>query len=284
MDIPEIWSREFNQLIIVIAVWLITLAFVRFFHNLIALTDRKCESFHIEERTLKAIDRMLDTCAVILAFGITLNIFGMSGVLYTTLTAFGVIGIIIGLAIKDLTSNIFAGVMMIFNPSFMVGDFIEVGNYSGTVRTITLRMTMLVRSDGVLVNLPNTMFITMPVINYSATGERRVEISVGVAHECDIGKAIEVVQNSALEHTHTIREKGVDVALSDVKDSAVYITVRFWVPRAQQRSSTSEVLREITGSFSRYNIQLAVPRREYIGSPGITGPPVPPPPPQSPHR
>ena len=194
MSLPELPFSLSSTMVLIIAIWIATAIFVRYFGHLINKMDKMSRLFDIDKRTFKTIDRIFDTIAVILAISLSLSVLGISGVLYTTLTAFGVIGLIIGMAITDLTSNVFAGIMMIFNPSFLVGEYIEVDKYSGTVEKISLRMTTLRRSDGILLMLPNTLLITKPVINYSATDKRRVEITVGIANENDIEEALQTLR------------------------------------------------------------------------------------------
>jgi len=264
MDFPDPYDPVIQKMIIIIALWVVTIIFVRYFSRFMRKFDECCESFAIDRRTFKSLDRILDTVAVILAASVSLSILGISGVLYATLTAFGVIGLIIGLAIKDLTSNIFSGIMMIFNPSFLPGDYIEVDDYAGTVEKISLRMTYIRRSDGVILNLPNTIFITRAVINYSAAKKRRIEIKVGIANEADIEKALQIVRKSAEEHDKTMAGEGIDVVVTDVKDYAVDLTLRFWVQPDFLRSSTSEVLKRITEGFRKESIELAVPLRKYV--------------------
>lgn len=247
-----------------IGIWIATILFVRYFHKCILEADRRSDAFEIDKRTFQTIDRILDTIAIILAIALSLSVLGISGVLYATLTAFGVMGLIIGLAVKDLTSNIFSGIMMLFNPSFISGDYIEIDKYSGTVEKISLRMTTIRRSDGVLLTIPNTMFITKPIINYSITKKRRIEIKVGIANEADIEKALGILQKAAEDHEHTLESESIDVVMVDVKDYAVDLTLRFWVPPSSLRSSNSEVLRDVTNSFKRNGIELAVPLRKYV--------------------
>ena len=264
MDFIDIGNDVVYRVIIITAIWTVTVMFVRYFGKCVAEADRRSEAFDIDPRTFKSIDRILDTVAIIMALALSLSVLGITGVLYATLTAFGVIGIIIGMAIKDLTSNIFAGIMMLFNPSFLTGDYIEIEKYSGTVDKISLRMTTIKRSDGVMLTLPNTMFITKPIINYSMAEKRRVEIKVGIANENDIEEALSIIRTSAEEHAHTLKSEDIDVVMTDVKDYAVDLTLRFWVPPSNLRSSTSEVLKAITDRFKEKKIELAIPLRKYI--------------------
>lgn len=265
MDLPDLpYGQEYEQIIPIIVVWIITVIFIKYFGNFIKKMDELSESFDISSRTYKTIDRMLDMLAILLAVGISLNILGLSGVLYASLGAIGVMGLIIGMAIKDITANIFAGFMMVFNPSFLVGEYIEVDKYGGTVEKISLRMTELKRSDGVIMILPNTLLTTKPVINYSAATNRRIEITVAIAKESDVEKALKILRTSAEEHDQTVPSEDINVVLIDVKDYAVDLTLRFWVPKSSLRSSTSEVLKIIHESFIENNVELSVPLRKYV--------------------
>lgn len=264
MDIIGTMNDMAYMLFLICAIWIATLVFIRYFGHLIQEADKRSAAFTIDPRTFKSIDRIFDTIAIVLAVALTLSILGVSGVLYATLTAFGVIGLIIGLAIKDLTSNVFSGIMMLFNPSFLVGDYIEIGEYSGTVEKISLRMTQIRRSDGVILTIPNTMFIVKPIVNYSMTKKRRVEIKVGIANENDIEKALAITRAAAEEHDKTLKNEAIEVVLSDVKDYAVDLTLRFWVPPSTLRQSTSVVLRDIAAKFKENSVELAVPLRKYV--------------------
>jgi len=251
-------------LLAICAIWIATFIFIRYFGRFMKEADKRSKAFDIDERTFKSLDQILDTIAIVMAIALSLSVMGISGVLYATLTAFGVIGIIIGLAVKDLTSNVFAGIMMLFNPSFLCGDYIEIDRYAGTVEKISLRMTEIRRSDGVILSIPNTMFVTKPIINYSMTKKRRVEIKVGIANESDIEEALMILKTAAEEHAKTLQSESVDVVMTDVKDYAVDLTLRFWVPPLHLRSSTSEVLKKITTLFKKHKIELAVPLRRYV--------------------
>ncbi len=264
MDVLSGLEDNLSLIIVLAGIWLTIYLFVKYFDNCLKEADKRSESFDIDPRTFKTIDRVLDAIAILLGLALTLSVLGISSILYATLTAFGVIGLILGMAIKDLTSNIFSGIMMLFNPSFISGDYIEIEKYAGTVEKISLRMTTLRRSDGVILTLPNTLFITKPIINYSITKKRRVEIKMGIANESDVEEALNVLQKAAENHEHTLESEDIDVVMTDVKDYAVDLTLRFWVPRANLRSSTSQVLKEVTRLFKQQKIQLAVPLRKYV--------------------
>jgi small conductance mechanosensitive channel len=79
------------------------------------------------------------------------------------LTSFSVVGIVVGLSLQDILRNFFAGVWVLVERPFRIGDSIEVSGYSGLVEEISFRTTQLRTSDGRQVIIPNGDFMTKPV-------------------------------------------------------------------------------------------------------------------------
>src|SRR5438046_3207595 len=93
------------------------------------------------------------------------------------LTSFSVVGIVIGLSLQDILKNFFAGVWVLVERPFRIGDSIEVSGYSGTVEEIAFRTTQLRTDDGREVIVPNGTFMTSAVVNLTRFPTRR-------AHAC----------------------------------------------------------------------------------------------------
>src|SRR5213593_2438645 len=89
------------------------------------------------------------------------------------LTSFSVVGIVIGLSLQDILKNFFAGVWVLVERPFRIGDSIEVTGYSGTVEEISFRTTQLRTDDGREVIVPNGTFMTSAVVNLTRFPTRR---------------------------------------------------------------------------------------------------------------
>src|SRR5438034_3252251 len=81
------------------------------------------------------------------------------------LTSFSVVGIVIGLSLQDILKNFFAGVWVLVERPFRIGDTIEVAGYSGTIEEISFRTSQLRTVDGKQVIVPNGTFMTSAVVN-----------------------------------------------------------------------------------------------------------------------
>src|SRR3989454_11519807 len=90
------------------------------------------------------------------------------------LTSFSVVGLVIGLSLQDILKNFFAGVWVLVERPFRIGDAIEVAGYSGSVEEISFRTTQLRTDDGREVIVPNGTFMTSAVVNLTRFPTRRV--------------------------------------------------------------------------------------------------------------
>src|SRR3977135_1779777 len=89
------------------------------------------------------------------------------------LTSFSVVGIVVGLSLQDILRNFFAGVWVLVERPFRIGDTIEVSGYTGLVEEISFRTTLLRTADGRQVIIPNGDFMTKPVVNLTRFPLRR---------------------------------------------------------------------------------------------------------------
>ena len=90
------------------------------------------------------------------------------------LTSFSVVGLVIGLSLQDILKNFFAGMWVLVERPFRIGDAIEIAGYSGTVEEIAFRTTQLRTDDGRQVIVPNGTFMTSAVVNLTRFPTRRV--------------------------------------------------------------------------------------------------------------
>jgi hypothetical protein len=112
----------------------------------------------------------------------------------------GVAGVAIGFAAKDTLSNLIAGVLLIVDRPFEIGDRIEVWNAPsgsatwGDVIDIGLRATKIRTTDNIVIVIPNNKIMTRDIINYTLISDRiRVRINVGIAYDADVQKARDIL-------------------------------------------------------------------------------------------
>ena len=197
--------------------------------------------------------------SVILVAAISLQMIGFN--LTAFLAGLGVVGITIGFALQDVSKNFIAGVLMLIQQPFEIGEFIEVSGYTGKVLAIDLRTTQIRTTDGKLVLIPNGEVMISPITNYSQAEARRVAISTGVAYESDP----ESVRQTALEAIAGVPgiqgEPAPDVLFENFGSPTLDLTIYFWIDTSQTNvaSAKDAGLKAIKSAFDQAQINMPLP-------------------------
>lgn len=144
------------------------------------------------------------------------------------LSVLGVGGVAIGFAFKDIFQNLLAGILILLQEPFRVGDEITAGAFTGTVESIETRATFIRTYDGRRVIVPNALIYTDPVIVISAYNVLRSEYDVGIGYGDDIGRAKEILLDVVRATEGVLADPAPDVLVWDLAGSAVMLRVRWW--------------------------------------------------------
>ena len=158
---------------------------------------------------------------------IVLDLFGINTA--SILTILGAAGLGVALAMKDSLSNIAAGLMLIFLRPYKTGDFVECGSVSGTIREMGLFCTELMTLDGMFVAVPNSVLFGAPIKNYSRNARRRADITVGIAYGSSLTEGVAVLKKFLDDNELIARDPEPQVLVSELAESSVTLTLRFWV-------------------------------------------------------
>ncbi|MFH1010300.1 MAG: mechanosensitive ion channel family protein [bacterium] len=99
------------------------------------------------------------------------------------LAAFGLGGAALAFASKDTLSNFFGSIVIFVDRPFQVGDWIEVGNHEGTVEEVGLRVTRVRTFPNSVITIPNAIFTTSTINNWSRMKKRRIKLNIGVTYD-----------------------------------------------------------------------------------------------------
>jgi small-conductance mechanosensitive channel len=145
------------------------------------------------------------------------------------LTGLGIVGFTIGFAIQDVSKNFIAGLLLLVQQPFDIGDAIEVAGFGGTVVAVDLRATEMKTFDGRLVQIPNADVFTNAVINYSRADKRRVEVAVGIAYDSDLDLVRETTLLSAARVEGSLEDPAPFMMFNSFGGSAIECLLYFWV-------------------------------------------------------
>ncbi len=129
----------------------------------------------------------------ILVFGVITALQQVGINVTSVIAGLGIIGLSLGFAAKDTLSNIIAGIFLLWDKPFIIGDLIEASDEYGKVQEITLRTTRIVTPDGKLVSIPNSELINNKIKSYTMYPHLRLDVDVTIGVNEDIGKARDVI-------------------------------------------------------------------------------------------
>jgi len=191
---------------------------------------------------------------------IALEIMGFSGFLWKFIGSLGVAGVIAGVALKDLVSSIFSGMLIGIDKAFKVGDYITIGTHSGTVQEIGFLTTKIITDDGKKAYIPNQVVFNAPFYNITASPQRRIILNFEIPADEDISKAqkgmLDIIKN--LENVDKLDT--AEVIFTDLKQGVFNIQAKFWMKvGANMVQLKSEAYLKIKQRLDKDQIRLVTP-------------------------
>ncbi len=191
---------------------------------------------------------------------ISLEIMGFSSFFMKFLGSLGVAGVIAGVALKDLVSSMFSGMLVNVDKAFKIGDYVTIGGNSGTVQDIGLLTTKLITDDGKKVYIPNQVIFNAPFFNITASPQRRIIMDFEIPIGEDINKAREAVLEEIKALNHIDKAENADVIFTNAKQGLFTMQVKFWVEVGFDFGKLrSEAIVKINDRLARERISLVTP-------------------------
>lgn len=199
----------------------------------------------------------------ILAIGVIIAALGQLGVPTTPFVAvLGAAGLAVGLALQGSLSNFASGVMLVVFRPFSKGDFVEAGGVSGSVAEVDFFTTELVTPDNRKVIVPNGEITSSPITNYSAFGQRRIDLVIGVSYGDDLKVARDVLSRTTLAHPDVLEQPELSVLLLELGESSVDFGIRPWVKTADYWRVRSELLTQLKTELEAAGCSIPFPQRD----------------------
>jgi len=195
---------------------------------------------------------------------VALGILGLQKTVASLLAGAGIIGLALGFAFQDIAANFMAGIYLSVQRPFRPGHIIETKDYFGVVKRIHLRWTEVRTQQGQVVLIPNKQVFENPIMNYSKTGERRVDLRLGVSYGDDLEKARQVAIEACEGVSTKLPDRPVEFFYEEFGESSIDFVVRFWIAFARQPdflAAQSEAIERIKRSFDENGITIPFPVR-----------------------
>lgn len=158
-----------------------------------------------------------------------ISVASMIGIATTSFVAvLGAAGLAVGLALQGSLANFAGGVLILIFKPYAVGDLVEAQGHLGVVKEVQIFNTILLTPTNKRVIIPNGALSNGSVVNYSAEGVLRVDLTIGIAYEADVPKAKELLVQMMQENPQVLDEPAPMAAVAELADSSVNLAVRPW--------------------------------------------------------
>ena len=224
----------------------------------------------IDDIIFDLLSRFVGIGIIALAVILSLDMLGINVMPFVA--GAGVAGIAIGFAAKDTLSNLIAGVLLIIDRPFEIGDRIEVWSAPsgsatwGDVVDIGIRATRIKTTDNIVIIIPNNEIMKRDIVNYTIQSEQiRVRVDIGVAYDADIEKAKKVIIQVAESADWILKNPPPKVVVRNFGESSVDLQLRVWIENARKRMDTiSYVIDHVKAAFDKEGIEIPFPRRDIV--------------------
>jgi small conductance mechanosensitive channel len=141
----------------------------------------------------------------------------------------------VGVAGQAVIGSLVSGVVLVADPEFNVGNYIEWAEGEGEVRSITLRVTRVVTPDGELVTIPNTVLTSQAITRPYGRKRLRVVEHVGLSYEADLDGALAACRAAAAAVEGIMTEPEPDAYVDEFAGDAVRLRIQYWIEDPRDR-------------------------------------------------
>jgi small-conductance mechanosensitive channel len=182
------------------------------------------------------------------------------------LVSLGVVGFTIGFALQDISKNIVAGLLLLLQQPFDIGNAIDINGFSGTVLNVDLRATEIRTFDGKIVLIPNADVYSSPITNFSREDNRRLELTLGVASDADLELARETALDIVSNIVGVLADPAPQLAYYNFGPSSIDFTLYYWVNTKEQGilDAKDQAVVKINSAFAQKGIEIPYPVQTVI--------------------
>ncbi|MFQ3610474.1 MAG: mechanosensitive ion channel domain-containing protein [Fimbriimonadales bacterium] len=184
----------------------------------------------------------------------------------------GAIGVGIGFGLQNIANNFVSGVIILLERPIKVGDRVEVGEIDGQVLEIGARATTVLTNDNIAVIVPNSQFISQPVVNWTRNDPKvRFRVPVGVAYGSDLRLVERILIQVAEANPDVLDDPPPVVRLIAFGDSAVEFELRVWCTTLVHKRGKliSDLNFAIYEAFQQHGIEIPYPKRDLYLRSGV---------------
>lgn len=174
----------------------------------------------------------------------------------------GAAGLAVGLALQGTLQNIAAGIMLVIQRPYRVGQYIDAQGIAGTVRETGLFMTELTTFDGVCLRVPNSKIWGSAITNYSENPTRRLDIEVTVPFGADVAASLQALRGMLATEPRVLSDPAAEAMAVNFTNEGVTLNVRCWTSNDDYWGVRYAFYERIKRELNAIGVGIAVPVQE----------------------
>lgn len=185
-----------------------------------------------------------------------LQLLGLTTVALTILGGTGVVGIVLGIAFKNITENLLASILLSIQRPFQNNDLIEVAGVIGYVQALTIRATLLITPEGNHVQVPNAIVYQSNISNFTINPKRRECFSIEISSQDSISTAQHLALETLQQHPAILKDPLPLILVDDLSSGVVTLKIYFWLDsqKYQWEKVKSAAIRLVKTAFQKASI------------------------------
>ena len=171
---------------------------------------------------------IITACQVVLYILLALIVASGLGIDVTGIVALAsVLTLAVSLSVQNLLTNVFGGFTLLYTKPFASEDFVEIAGQSGTVKEIGLSYTKLATVDNKIVSIPNSAVVAAEIVNFTATGTRRLDINLEVSYGVSAEQVLQIMNEAANQDT-VLADPAPNAVVMEYKQSSINYCLMVW--------------------------------------------------------
>ena len=175
----------------------------------------------------------------------------------------GIGSVAIGFAFQDIFKNFLAGIILLIEEPFRIGDEVAIGDYEGKVENISIRTTKIRTYTGEKILLPNSTVFTDAVKVATAYESRRTDLAVGVDYNTPLIEAVTILEQTISSVAGVLKHPSPEIDVVNFGDSSIDFIVRYWTTpqKKELRNVQTKAMIQIKQALDRAEIGIPYPIR-----------------------
>jgi small conductance mechanosensitive channel len=192
-----------------------------------------------------------------------LGVLGLDKTVTSLLAGAGVLALALGFAFQDLTTNFISGAFIAIQRPIKVGDVIETNGFTGKVLSIGLRSVKLDNFAGQQVELPSKDIFQKPIVNFTFSGERRVQMECSIGYKDDLSVVEELALSVVRKLDFLNSLKPVELNFTRFSEKSIDFEILFWINQDKigPGPAKSLAMKAVKKIFDENNIAFPTPAK-----------------------